>query len=360
MRRFMKNGTHNWLERRPEIHQRFRKHKPRPKVTIAIGILSKHKRFPEEKGGQIVLASDSQTTYPGGQKRLDAKKICGVRFADSKILIAQAGSADLADKAIENLKRAAAKIKIENDETIPKAVQSAVREVRDYLVELNRGCNFSDDGWKRFFRDDNFFELLFGYYFESKPHLFSIDIDWCIPIRVKNSFKAIGIGATLGEFLLQEYSEKFPEFEFSELIATDVVEKVIDNVEGCGRPTWVGIARHNEESIAKGLQEYGYADGMVLPDSTKCDVFICRRQLIDAIADELNKQEKKSKPQKSKQLLNTLHSLSKKIGGLVYTDYDDPDGDGGYRMSAYWKNEKDGDRGLKKLTGRSKSQAGKK
>jgi 20S proteasome alpha/beta subunit len=318
-------------------------------VTIAIGIISKHKRHPDDKGGQIVLASDSQTTYPSGQKRLDTQKINVVRFADSKILIAQAGSAELADKAIEILRRNANGIKVENIETVPKAVQTAVREVRNYLVELNRGCNFSDDAWKRFFRDENFFTLLFGYYFEAKPYLCTVDIDWCYAIPVKNQFKAIGRGASLGEFLLKEYSETFPDFEYSDLIATAVVERIVDNVEGCGKPTWVGIARHSEESIAKGFQEYGYEDGSVLPDSTKCDAFICRRQLIDAIVDELKQQDKNSKAKRSKQLLNTLHSLCKKIGALVYTEPDDPEGDGGFRMSVYWKNAKDRDRGYKFL-----------
>ena len=171
------------------IHSKPWKQPARPKVTVAIGIISKHKRHPESKGGQIVLASDSQTTYPGGQKRLDAKKINVVRFADSKALVAQAGSAELADKAIEILHRKAKDIKIEDIETVPKLVESAVRDVRNYLVSLNQGCNFTDDGWKRFFRDENFFTLLFGYYFNEEPHVCKVDIDWClsIPIKAQNS-----------------------------------------------------------------------------------------------------------------------------------------------------------------------------
>ncbi len=320
----------------------------RPKVTIAIGIISKHKRHPEHKGGQIVLASDSQTTYPTGQKRLDAQKISVVRFADSKILIAQAGSAELADKAIEILKRKAKDIKIEDVETVPKAVQGAVREVRDYLIEINKGCNFTDDGWKRFFRDENGFNLLFGYYFEAQPYLCTVDIDWCLSLPVKGSFKAIGSGATLGEFLLKKYNDAQPDFEYSDVIATAVVEKVIQNVDGCGSPTWVGIARYSEESIAEGLEQYGYKDGTVLPKSTKCDAFVCRRQLTDAIAVELHQQEKISEPKKTKQLRSTLTSLCKKVGMLVYTDPGDPDGNGSARFFGEWNSEKAMTRSIKR------------
>jgi len=327
----------------------------RPKVTIAIGIISKHKPHPDHKGGQIVLASDSQTTYPSGQKRLDAQKINVVRFADSKILIAQAGSAELADKAIEVLRRDSKNIKVENAESVPKAIQAALREVRNELKESYQGCNFTDDAWKRFFREDNFFTLLVGYYFDAQPYLCTVDIDWCIAIPVKGQFKAIGSGASLGEFLLKEYSETFPDFEYSDIIATAVVEKVSDNVDGCGKPTWVGIARHSEESIAEGLQEHGFADGTILPNSTKCDAFMCRRQLTDSIAEELKIQEQKSKNKKSEMLLNTLYSLCKKIGGMVYTETDDPGGDGAIRFSGYYKNRIDEELGMKKLLGRTRS-----
>ena len=294
------------------------------------------------------MASDSQTTYPGGQKRLDARKICVVKFANAKILVAQAGSADLADKAIENLQRIAKNIKVEDAETIPKTVKSAVREIRNYLVELNSGCNFSDDAWKRYFRDDNAFTLLFGYYFQGNPYLYTIDIDWCMEIPVKNKFKAIGNGAALGEFLLKEYGEASPDFEYGDIIATDVVEKVIENVEGCGSPSWFGIIEPAEISIAD--SDFGkYKKGDIISDE-KCDAFICQRKTTDAIAGELKRQENAFKSKTSKHIHDTLASLCKKIGALEYTDARDPDGDGAFRMFGHWKNEKDMNRSMEKLS----------
>ena len=252
----------------------------RPKVTIAIGMISKYKLHPDHKGGRIILASDSQTTYPGGQKRLDSRKMTIVEFANAKVLVAQAGSTDLADKAVEILQRSAKGIKVENVETVPQTIQAAVREVRNHLVELNKGCNFSDDVWKRYFRDDNAFTLLFGYYFESQPHLCAVDIDWCLPAPVKTSFKAIGCGAPLGEFLLKQYSEAVPDFEHGDVIATAVVEKVIENMGSCGGRSWVGIVEHASDSRT--------IAGDIVPADNICDAFICRRQCTDAIADALS------------------------------------------------------------------------
>ena len=105
-------------------------------MTIAIGLIVK---AAQNRQGVIIFACDSQTTYPGGQKRLDAKKIKVVEFADAQILIALAGSAELADRAIEIMQRNAKSIALENDDTAVKVAQDAMREVRNHLKELNGG-----------------------------------------------------------------------------------------------------------------------------------------------------------------------------------------------------------------------------
>jgi 20S proteasome alpha/beta subunit len=234
------------LERWRKIRHRIRKTKP--KVTIAIGLISRHKGRPPH----MIFASDSQTTY-GAAKSLDAQKISIVDFADAQVLVAQAGLADLADAAIEIIRKKAKDVPLENEETVSKTVQESVRELRNHFIELNKGCNFTEDGWKSFFRDENTFTLLFGYYFERKPFLYTIDPDWCRPIPIKHPYKAIGIGRDYAEILLREYVQIDPGFEYAQIIATAVVEKTIDNVDGCGRPTWMGVVFPTEEDV---LREY--------------------------------------------------------------------------------------------------------
>jgi hypothetical protein len=52
-------------------------------------------------------------------------------------------------------------------------------------------------------------------------------------------------------------------------------------------------------------------------------------------------------PSKKNQLLDTLHSLCKKIGLVVYTDPNDPDGDGSFRSFALWKSSEEMKLGMK-------------
>jgi len=92
-------------------------------VTIAIGIISKSKTS-RYGNGQIVLASDSQTTF-GSAKSLDTKKISVVKFSNCSILVVQAGSADLADRAIEIPKEKAKELPMEDYETAANLVQKA-------------------------------------------------------------------------------------------------------------------------------------------------------------------------------------------------------------------------------------------
>ena len=102
------------LERWRKMRHRIRKTKPQ--VTIAIGLISRKKGHP-----QIIFASDSQTTY-GAAKSLDAQKISIVNFGYAQILVAQAGSADLADKAIEIMRKKAKDVRLENSETVAECI----------------------------------------------------------------------------------------------------------------------------------------------------------------------------------------------------------------------------------------------
>lgn len=145
------------LERWRKIRHRIRKTKS--KVTIAIGLISS----PKGRPAQMIFASDSQTTY-GAAKSLDAQKISIVDFADAQILVTQAGLSELADTTIEILRKKAKGVPVKNEETVPKTVQASVRELRSHFIDINEGCNFTDDSWNVLFRDENEFTLLFGYH----------------------------------------------------------------------------------------------------------------------------------------------------------------------------------------------------
>lgn len=257
----------------------------------------------------MIFASDSQTTC-GAAKSLDAQKISVVNFQDAQVLVAQSGSADLADKAIEILAKKAKHIRLENDDTAAQVAKESIREIRNHLKELNQGCVTTDGGWKRLFYEENYFQILIGCYFEQKPFMFTVDIDSCLPIPVKHPYKAIGIGKDYGEILLRDYLQIDPDFEYAQIIASAVVEKAIDNVDGCGRPTWLGIVCPQDESVLLEYRKQQEAfDNMgKTPDKPyfKSSAVLLSQEEIKWVTDELNHQEDKLRQKRKETMLDVL------------------------------------------------------
>lgn len=284
------------IERRPWPRSP-KPNKPQPLVTVAIGLISKRIRWGK---GEIVLASDSESTSALA-KNADAQKINTVQFANGRILVAQAGSADLADKAISVFQQRAQAVQIDSRETPAKIAQEAVREVRDHFINLNRNCNFNAFDWKQFFADsEKNFTLMMGYFFKGEPCLYTVDIEWCYYMPVKGEFKSIGIGTYLAEFLLRQYRQSDAQFEYGDLIATAVVEKVIPNVPGCGRPTWVGVVYPLENT------------------SWECESFIYRREVTDVLVNDLNARESEISVHRKNQLAESFRATSEKNGLMIY------------------------------------------
>jgi hypothetical protein len=304
----------NNLERRGKIPQKLWKLNKRKKVTIAIGLISKPKRA---KGypPTIFFASDSQTTY-GSTKSHDAQKINVVNFHDAQMLVAQAGMAELSDKAIEIMRRLAKETPFEDSETGAKIARQAVREIRNHLYELNKGCVSSDEGWKRFFLEQNYFQLLIGYHFERVPFMFTVDIDLCMAIPVKAPYVAIGGGKNMGEFLLREYAQAIPDFEYGDIIAAAVVEKAIDNVDGCGRPTWMGYSTPTPEAvlIEYRKQEEAWKNMGKKPDKNffKSECHIVTKESLEMVVQELRASEAAAAPKKSAEMNEIVRRIWEK------------------------------------------------
>jgi hypothetical protein len=265
-----------------------------PQVTIAIGIIGKQ----DGQRPAIVLASDSQTTY-GAPKSLDAQKIAYVNFKDDQIIVAQAGSSQLGDKVIEGMVKIAKGMSFKNSETGALVAQQALREVRQQLLEAKKDFSYSDMKQICF---DNSLELIVAYYFNRKPYMFTLDLERAMFFRVKSPTVAIGIGGDLGKFLLGEYAKVDPSFQYAWPISIDVVEKVIDNINGCGRPTRVSICFPMPQVIA---DQYIQA-GKPFPQSL---VTIVSQNEIEMMAEEIRTaEEKKSASHKEhmqKMLQNT-------------------------------------------------------
>lgn len=111
-------------------------------MTIAIGLIADNRarasdKPTTEKRPAIFLASDSQTTYAGANKTLNAQKVIAINFLDGQVLVAQSGSSELGDKVIELLENSATD-KILDCDTVIKTVQECVRDVLTAAAILDR------------------------------------------------------------------------------------------------------------------------------------------------------------------------------------------------------------------------------
>lgn len=279
-------------------------------MTIAIGLISK-KLGPNPA---ILMASDSQLTRETS-KRLDSRKIRIIEFPNAQVLVAQAGLDALSNTAIDLFAKKAKGTPLTEMETPVKLMEESVREVRKHLTDVNQGCNFSDDGWRRYFKEHNF-DLMLGYFFNRNPYLFTIDLDWCLPSPARGSYMAIGIGRDLGEFLIREYMQSDPEFHYAWVTAVSVVEKVIDNVNGCDRPTCVGIAYPLPEDTINQRQTrnipYAQSQASIVDQAE-----------VKLLIEELKAQEERMKPTRVEHMTTILQRVSDKRKELIFKELDD-------------------------------------
>lgn len=205
-------------------------------MTIIIGIIA---------DGEIVLASDSQTTR-GTAKRSDINKISIVDFANGVALVAESGSAELSGKAVEILQEKAKGQKISDYRMIAELVEQSLREVKRAIVKQNEGFNYTAEKWEKFFREEYPVDLMVAYYFDSKPHIYTVDIFTGLASKAKTHYEAIGCGANLGGYLLSELSFENMNANLATAIAVYIIESVKRHDAFCGGATKVAILRRPE------------------------------------------------------------------------------------------------------------------
>ena len=271
-------------------------------MTIAIGLISSANRTPT-----IFLASDSQTTYAGGPKSLDAQKIRVIDFQNGQALVAIAGSVDLADKVVDIMQHESRAHDIEDDQTVARIASDAMRQIRSHFRQINEGMITTEDGWRRFFKEEVALELIVGHFLNGVPNLFAIDVDWALPVPVTCGYKSIGIGKYMGDYFLRDYRESDPKFEFAWPIAVSVIEKVVPAVDGCGGPAWVGMVYPLPKELR---DQYHKHDKVTNYKQSIAKLFI--RKEIDELAAALKNEDLKLAVTRKKRTGSVLYRLANK------------------------------------------------
>jgi 20S proteasome alpha/beta subunit len=200
-------------------------------MTIIVGLICKD---------AIVVASDGQNTN-GLLKRLDAKKISFIRGADGYALVAESGSSELSQRAVEILKSKATGKPITDYRTLADLAEEAVKEVRAVMISNYASTHFSIEEFQRYLRDNWAFSLMLAYYCDNKPYIFTIDNIGQFANKCSQHYSAMGCGGDLGMYLLSEFAAPQQGYATGLTTSVYVVEKVKQNINGCDGMVQIGM-----------------------------------------------------------------------------------------------------------------------
>ena len=246
-------------------------------VTIAIGLLS---------NDSIIVAADSQTTC-GNTKKTDAEKVACVDFADCSVMIAQAGNADRAGRAIEIFDEMAShEEKLSTPRSAADLLERAILQSKMELKHNQGDCSMEE--LRDFIlRHEQNFQLLLAHYFKNVPYYYVADFWVGAATREKSHFAAIGTGAELASYLLGEYFKPMTPFNTAFATALYVIEEVKKHDLYCIGKTRFAFARPDRPP------------GMML------------QELIDDICKELAKFNDITRESRNKTMTDMLESVGR-------------------------------------------------
>lgn len=269
----MGNNILDSVARPPEAFPDFNE---RPPVSIAIGLVSED---------AIILAADSQTTC-GNRKRDDAEKISIIKFADCAVMIAQAGNADRAQRAIEIFAELAVKENLVTRRTAVDLLEKAVLQAKKELRTQQADCSMEelrDFIWKH----DQDFKLLLAHFFDNKPCFYIIDFFIGVANQERCHYATIGSGADLADYMLREYFK--PKTLFATTLATAlyVIEEVKKHDSYCSGDTRLAFAAPSNDAL-----------------------FI-HRPLVNSIACQLSTVNEETREDRNRTMTEILESVAK-------------------------------------------------
>jgi 20S proteasome alpha/beta subunit len=201
----------------------------------------------------IVLAAESQTTMPPTGKLLGTDKIHIIEFEFDRVLVAEAGSDTLSNRAIEIFEKKAKGVKIDNAETVLNLAQKSMREVIETLKQQFNPNAPPEQIHDFLWRDENRFELMIAFYAEQQPYLYVLNSAIAaIPDRKRSYFKTIGVGSDLAHYILKRYTRRELDYEFASVIAVKALIDVSHHIEGCGLPMRLASLHHGQSKDLAG------------------------------------------------------------------------------------------------------------
>ncbi len=202
-------------------------------VTLIIGIVCKD---------EIVVAADSRTTFPSHVED-HTKKLRIIEFQHGQALIAWSGYTAFAVDTVDVLEREATNLKPEHFRDLAELAKRVLDEMRTREMAPYRGTMVSVESVQAHLRDNVQFNLMLAYYFQDQPYLYTLSFPSGSIYREQSHFSAEGQNASLGSFLLKEYTQPAMDKETAAAIAVYVIESVGEHDRTVGGMTKVAVVR---------------------------------------------------------------------------------------------------------------------
>lgn len=272
----------------------------RKPVTLIAGIIC---------ADGIVMASDSQTTWQTG-KTWRTDKMTELEWIYGRALVAESGATVTSALVVEELQglckdRAAGK-------SLPAVIELAVRKARERLRAQHFGCS-SEELQSIIQRNEMECELMIAHNDPSEgPRLDTISFTTGINRRAKGSFDAVGSGADLAGYLLEDLCTASQDCEIGSVIAVHVVETAKHHDPYCGGPTKLGILRRPSKPAVYVPALKPQSSGMLSPPDYYLPPLLIAQERIDELSNIVAAVESQVKKKRGKMIVDALRKASAK------------------------------------------------
>lgn len=207
-------------------------------MSIAIGILTGTKPFDQA----IAIAADSQTTS-GNVKTFSANKITCLKFNGgvTNAIVAQAGNADRANRALEMLSEISQDKAITSKRCVAEWVEEALLRLKREMRHQQCDCTMEELRDYILEQEQNF-QILIAYFYNHQPLFFVSDF-WTGASNLQHTnYAAIGTGAELAGYLIEEHHQQ-ELTNLASVISTAVwvVNEVKKRNQYCAGDTKLGV-----------------------------------------------------------------------------------------------------------------------
>ena len=193
-------------------------------MTLIVGVVCKD---------AIVFGAESETTR-GTSKYQSTKKISIVNFINGNAIVGEAGIQHLSSGVVDKFIEVASTTRIENEESIVKALEKSFREITARTIAPRLGTKTCQDFYRQ---EQNCFEISLGFFWDGKPSIYILNPVYGIAVKCRGRFSASGIGAELAQYLLKDSDFVKMDSRAATIEVASVVREVKTSVSGCGGTT---------------------------------------------------------------------------------------------------------------------------